>query len=92
MAREICFFSENKLEELHVLQKVFLKDQLIEEWPFYFGFVIPKSVNTWQNIIQAAPASQMIPAKVLSGNMVIETYFFDNKTLLASSKVRIFYV
>lgn len=35
------------------------------EWYFNFGFVIPDSTNTWQSIIEAAPAEQMMPAKLL---------------------------
>jgi len=35
------------------------------EWYFEFGFVIPESTNTWQSIIEAAPAGQMMPAQIL---------------------------
>ena len=35
------------------------------EWNFEFGFVIPGSTNTWQNTIEAAPESQMMPAHIL---------------------------
>lgn len=92
VAREISFTSKDKLDELRVIQRVYLKDNLIEEWPFYFGFVIPNSTNTWQNVIEAAPSSQMIPAKVLSGHMVIQTNFYDGEKILTESKVRIYYI
>jgi retinal rod rhodopsin-sensitive cGMP 3',5'-cyclic phosphodiesterase subunit delta len=36
------------------------------EWFFQFGFVIPGSTNTWQNTIEAADESQMLPAKMLT--------------------------
>ncbi|CAF0746359.1 unnamed protein product [Brachionus calyciflorus] len=49
----------------------------IEEWYFEFGFVIPGSTNSWQSLIEAAPESQMIPASLLSGHVVIETIFLD---------------
>jgi GMP-PDE, delta subunit len=35
------------------------------EWSFSFGFVIPGSTNTWQSLIEAAAANQMIPANLL---------------------------
>lgn len=35
------------------------------EWSFAFGFVIPGSTNTWQSLIEAAAANQMIPANLL---------------------------
>ncbi|XP_078266219.1 retinal rod rhodopsin-sensitive cGMP 3',5'-cyclic phosphodiesterase subunit delta isoform X2 [Rhinoraja longicauda] len=63
-----------------------------EEWFFEFGFVIPNSTNTWQSLIEAAPESQMMPANVLTGNVVIETKFYDDDLLVSTSKVRLFYV
>ena len=68
------------------------KGRCLEEWNFDFGFVIPNSTNTWQSLIEAAPESQMMPAKVLNGNVVIETMFFDGDLLVSTSKVRLYYV
>uniref|UniRef100_A0A3B3SN63 Phosphodiesterase 6D, cGMP-specific, rod, delta n=1 Tax=Paramormyrops kingsleyae TaxID=1676925 RepID=A0A3B3SN63_9TELE len=62
------------------------------EWFFEFGFVIPNSTNTWQSLIEAAPESQMMPANVLTGNVVIETKFYDDELLVSTSRVRLFYV
>ena len=55
-------------------------------------FVIPNSTNTWQSLIEAAPESQMMPARVLNGKVVIETKFFDGDNEISTSKVRLFYV
>ncbi len=73
-------------------QKVLYRGRPLEEWNFEFGFVIPSSTNTWQSLIEAAPESQMMPARVLSGNVVIETKFFDDELEVATSKVRLYYV
>ena len=62
------------------------------EWNFDFGFVIPGSTNSWQSVIEAAPEAQMMPASVLTGNIVIETSFFDGDFLVSTSRVRIYYV
>lgn len=62
------------------------------EWFFDFGFVIPGSTNSWQSLIEAAPESQMIPASVLSGHVVIETLFYDGDLEVSRSKVRIYYI
>lgn len=35
------------------------------EWLFQFGFVIPGSTNSWQQIIEAADADKMLPAEEL---------------------------
>ncbi|XP_003385303.1 PREDICTED: retinal rod rhodopsin-sensitive cGMP 3',5'-cyclic phosphodiesterase subunit delta-like [Amphimedon queenslandica] len=92
VSREINFSSEQELTNLRLQQNIYFKDKLIEEWSFEFGFVIPSSTNTWQSIIEAAPESQMIPASLLSGNVVIETEFFDGNLLISTSRVRLHYV
>ena len=58
--------------------------QCIEEWLFDFGFVIPNSTNTWQQVIEADEGN-MIPAEVLSGNVTIETSFFVRARLAPRS-------
>ncbi|KRZ69557.1 Retinal rod rhodopsin-sensitive cGMP 3',5'-cyclic phosphodiesterase subunit delta, partial [Trichinella papuae] len=60
-------------------------------WQFEFGFVIPNSTNTWQSVIEAAPEAHMLPAGLLSGNVVIETNFYDGHLLVSTSRVRLFY-
>uniref|UniRef100_A0A183BJJ7 GMP_PDE_delta domain-containing protein n=1 Tax=Globodera pallida TaxID=36090 RepID=A0A183BJJ7_GLOPA len=92
VSRELNFTSEHKIDKFRLEQRVFLRGHVIEEWFFNFGFVIPQSTNTWQNVIEAAPEGQMLPASVLSGNIIIETSFFDDYQLICTSKVRLFYV
>ncbi|XP_050438590.1 retinal rod rhodopsin-sensitive cGMP 3',5'-cyclic phosphodiesterase subunit delta [Adelges cooleyi] len=92
VSREINFSSVEPMEKLRLQQKVLFKGRCLEEWYFEFGFVIPNSTNTWQSLIEAAPESQMMPANVLNGNIVIETNFYDDELLISSSKVRLFYI
>lgn len=91
VSREINFSSRELIESLKLVQRVFLDGKCMEEWFFDFGFVIPDSTNTWQNTIEAAPPSQMLPASVLNGNVVIETSFFDRDLLVCTNRVRIWY-
>ncbi|XP_039984574.1 retinal rod rhodopsin-sensitive cGMP 3',5'-cyclic phosphodiesterase subunit delta [Xiphias gladius] len=92
VSRELNFSSSEKLEKFRLEQKVFFKGQCLEEWFFEFGFVIPNSTNTWQSLIEAAPESQMMPANVLTGNVIIETKFYDDELHVSTSRVRLFYV
>ena len=50
------------------------------EWLFDFGFVIPDSTNTWQSLIEAAPADQMMPANVLRYGHVLSFIFLEYQT------------
>lgn len=92
VSREINFSSVEEMTKLRLEQKVLFKGRCLEEWYFEFGFVIPGSTNTWQSLIEAAPESQMMPANILNGNVVIETKFYDDDLLLSISKVRLYYV
>lgn len=92
VSREICFSSTHGMDKFRLEQRVFYKDRMMEEWFFEFGLVIPNSTNTWQSLIEAAPEAQMMPAQVLSGNVIIETRFFDDDLLVSTSRVRLFYV
>ncbi len=57
---------------------------------FKFGFVIPGSTNTWEQVIKVD--ENPYPAEMLSGNLVVNTEFYDGATLISSSKIRIFYI
>ncbi|KAL1115564.1 hypothetical protein AAG570_005854 [Ranatra chinensis] len=87
VSREINFSSVEPMEKFRLQQKI-----LFKEWFFEFGFVIPNSTNTWQSLIEAAPESQMMPANVLNGNILIETSFYDDQLLVSTSKLRLYYV
>ncbi|KAF7647153.1 hypothetical protein LDENG_00176500 [Lucifuga dentata] len=87
VSRELNFSSSEKLEKFRLEQKVFFKGQCLEEWFFEFGFVIPNSTNTWQSLIEAAPESQMMPANVLTGNVIIETKFYDDDLHVSTSRI-----
>ncbi|KAI9339306.1 phosphodiesterase 6D cGMPspecific [Obelidium mucronatum] len=92
VSREIDFSSVHLIQHFRVVQSVFVHGQQVESFHFDFGFVIPGSTNTWQNIIEADEEGGMIPPEVLSGNTVIETSFFDGQNLVNRSKVTLFYV
>ncbi|KAF8571603.1 hypothetical protein P879_00913 [Paragonimus westermani] len=92
VSREINFSSVELLKNFWLQQKVFFNGNPIEDWTFEFGFVIPGSTNTWQSLIQADASDRMIPAKLLSGNVIIVTSFYDGDLLVSKSSVRIFYV
>jgi retinal rod rhodopsin-sensitive cGMP 3',5'-cyclic phosphodiesterase subunit delta len=53
--------------------------------------VIPNSTNTWQQTIEAADESRMLPATALDGNVLIETSFFDDDLLVCKTVLRVFY-
>ncbi|XP_063709632.1 probable cGMP 3',5'-cyclic phosphodiesterase subunit delta [Culicoides brevitarsis] len=92
VSREINFSSVEAMENFRLDQKVKFKGRILEEWFFEMGAVIGSSTNTWQSTIEAAPESQMMPAKVLNGNVTIETSFYDGDNFITKSVVRLYYV
>jgi retinal rod rhodopsin-sensitive cGMP 3',5'-cyclic phosphodiesterase subunit delta len=91
VAREIVFSSTHEIQALSLVQEVKLNGQTIEEWTFEFGFVIPNSQNAWEQVIYASDPDEMIPAEILSGNIVIETTFLQGSEAIHKSSVRIYY-
>ncbi|KAI7696166.1 hypothetical protein SSS_10333 [Sarcoptes scabiei] len=92
VSREINFTSIEPIEKFRLEQRVLFKGRCLEEWFFEFGYVIANSTNTWQSLMEAAPESQMMPANVLNGNIIIETKFYDEDLLLSTTHVRLYYV
>ena len=54
--------------------------------------MIPNSTNTWEQTIDAAEPEAMLPAELLSGNVFIDTYFYDGENLVNKSTMQVFYV
>eukprot|EP01040_Poterioochromonas_malhamensis_P009413 gene9411-10221_t len=92
VSREIIFTSKEEMNNFRLEQRVYFKGVCIEEWFFTFGYVMSGSRNSWQQTIDAAPPNEMLPAEVLSGQVVFETSFFDDKEFLCKNSVRIYYV
>lgn len=92
VSREIIFTSAEEMNNFRLEQRVYFKGVCIEEWFFTFGYVMSGSRNSWQQTIDAAPPNEMLPADVLSGQVVFETSFYDDKEFLCKNSVRIFYV
>mmetsp|Transcript_2274 Transcript_2274/g.3302 ORF Transcript_2274/g.3302 Transcript_2274/m.3302 type:complete len:153 (+) Transcript_2274:148-606(+) len=90
VSRLIEFSTVESMKEFKVLQRVLFFDQCIEEWFFKMGFTIPNSTNTWENIIEASPT--VMDAEKLSGNVIIESTFFDGDLYISQNKVRLHYV
>ena len=65
VSREFQFSSIEMLQGLRLEQRIFFQGSCMEEWNFQFGFVIPNSTNTWQQTIEAAEESKMLPAHAL---------------------------
>lgn len=73
------------------------KSICLEEWAFRFGFVMPKSVNSWQSVVVSAEiedgAAKRKTADSFKGvDFVIETLFYDGKTFLSKTDFRFCYV
>jgi retinal rod rhodopsin-sensitive cGMP 3',5'-cyclic phosphodiesterase subunit delta len=60
VSREINFTSERKIEKFRLEQRVFLRDHMIEEWRFDFGFGQPWA-RTYHNLISIFVFHPVIP-------------------------------
>lgn len=91
LSREIVFYSKNPIENFSIVQQMSLGGQVVEALDFKFGFVIPGSTNSWDQVIEA-DVGQVMPAEMLSGNLVVDTFFKSGDAVLAQTKYRIYYI
>ena len=90
ISRMIVFKSKEKIETMTMDQKMYLHGQLVETLQFEFGFVMPNSENTFEQTI-VADVGNVMPAEVLSGNLICETYFYTHGKPIHKSSYKIFY-
>ena len=94
ISREMVFHSRHSMSAFRLTQSILFHSHLIEHWAFTFGFVIPDSSNSWQCVIAKGAGGVTQPqltAQQLSGNVVIETRFWDSEQLLGVSRIRVYY-
>ena len=89
--RNVNFSSEEKIEDLELIQNFYLMGELFESSRFKFGFVIPGSTNDWEQIM-IAKEDGVLPAEVLSGKLQVETLFLIQGKVLYKNRILIYYV
>ena len=90
VTRALTFSSVEAISDLRMAQRVHLHGAVVEEAQFRFGFVIPGSTNSWEQE-QEVDADNALPAEALSGQLLVETLFYDGGEHLATAVLRIFY-
>ena len=89
--RNVNFSSDEKIDELELVQNFYLMGELFESSKFKFGFVIPGSTNDWEQIM-IAKEDGVLPAEVLSGKLQVETLFLIQGRVLYKNRILIYYV
>ena len=68
-----------------------LYGEQIEKHSFKFGFVIPNTENSWESTLVAKDKEDMISAEILSGNLIVESEFFNEDLSILKFSVKMFY-
>ena len=89
--RNVNFSSDEKIDDLELVQNFYLMGELFESSRFKFGFVIPGSTNDWEQIM-IAKEDGVLPVEVLSGKLQVETLFLIQGKTLYRNKILIYYV
>ena len=89
--RNVNFSSDEKIDDLELVQNFYLMGELFESSRFRFGFVIPGSTNDWEQIM-IAKEDGVLPAEVLSGKLQVETLFLIQGKILYKNRILIYYV
>ena len=86
----MVFSSVEAVEKMSLVQKMYMHGTLVETLFFEFGFVIPGSTNSWEQTI-VADEGNVMPAEVLSGNLLCETILYSHGVPIHKSSYKIFY-
>ena len=89
--RNVNFSSDEKIDDLELVQNFYLMGELFESSRFKFGFVIPGSTNDWEQIM-IAKEDGVLPVEVLSGKLQVETLFLIQGKILYQNRILIYYV
>ena len=89
--RNVNFSSDEKIDDLELVQNFYLMGELFESSRFRFGFVIPGSTNDWEQIM-IAKEDGVLPVEVLSGKLQVETLFLIQGKILYKNRILIYYV
>ena len=89
--RNVNFSSDEKIDDLELVQNFYLMGELFESSRFKFGFVIPGSTNDWEQIM-IAKEDGVLPVEVLSGKLQVETLFLIQGKILYKNRILIYYV
>ena len=89
--RNVNFSSDEKIDELELVQNFYLMAEFFETSRFKFGSVIPGSTNDWEQIM-IAKEDGVLPAEVLSGKLQVETLFLIQGRVLYKNRILIYYV
>jgi retinal rod rhodopsin-sensitive cGMP 3',5'-cyclic phosphodiesterase subunit delta len=92
VSREINFSTIEELKNFRIVHTAKFKGRPLEQMNYTMGTVKAGTSNTWISTIEAAPESVMMPAKILNGNVTIETEFYDDSEKFATSIIKLFYV
>lgn len=88
----ITFSSRVLIENLRIIQRFKYKGDCIEQWVNTIGRVEYGLYRMCHVELTPAPEIRMMPSQILSGNLVVESDFYDGEMYITTSLTRIFYV
>ena len=65
------------------------RGRLMEEWPFHFGFVMPNTTNSWENVIEADSAGVLGASLLRWAGLSISRLILENDF---GDKIPLFYI
>nr|XP_014282846.1 retinal rod rhodopsin-sensitive cGMP 3',5'-cyclic phosphodiesterase subunit delta-like [Halyomorpha halys] len=83
---EANFSSVYGMRNFRIELLMFFKGHPIEESKSEYGCVIPFSVNNWKMTITPTSDAPHLPLDLLSGHITIEVNYYDENTLIATTK------
>ena len=89
IAINVTVYSEESVQDLNSVSRLYLDGKFVEKWSFSMGFVIPGSTNTWEAFIVKSDAGYLDP-ETLSGHLLVDSVVRDGDLPLLRSNLKIY--
>ena len=85
---------EKPLSNFRMIERHYVKNQLIKSYDFNFGFCIPNSTNTWEAIYDVPPLSDEIIEEMVDKpySTTSDSFYFVGDELIMHNKAKYRYV
>ncbi|KAF0768196.1 retinal rod rhodopsin-sensitive cGMP 3',5'-cyclic phosphodiesterase subunit delta-like [Aphis craccivora] len=91
LTRTISFTSTHRIDYLKMRHRELVSLQCVHEWVSEFGTVLPDLNETWETTFTHKEGISSSSANCLSGDLVMETSFYNGDKFIGSTKILLYF-
>ncbi|CAH1731768.1 retinal rod rhodopsin-sensitive cGMP 3',5'-cyclic phosphodiesterase subunit delta-like isoform X1 [Aphis gossypii] len=91
LTRTISFTSMHRIDHLKMRHRELVSLQCVHEWVSDFGIVLPNLNETWETTFINKEGISSSSTNFLSGDLVIETSFYNGDKFIGSTHILLYF-